>query len=151
VRVRPARRGDFDALLAIEEEAFRTDRLTRRKLVHLTTRGNAALLVGVEGREVVGYALVLFRKRAETARLYGLAVAARRRGHGIGARLLAAAERTARRRGCGRIRLETKPGNRSAITLYKHNGYVRVAHLGPYYEDGSPAVRFQKQLASPRP
>jgi ribosomal protein S18 acetylase RimI-like enzyme len=146
VRVCPARRGDFDALLAIEADAFRTDRLTRRKLVHLTTRGNAALLVGVEGRELAGYALVLFRRGTRAARLYGLAVSSTRRGRGLGRRLLAAAEREARRRGCAWMTLETKPGNRSAVTLSKSCGYALAARLGPYYEDGSPAERWSKRL-----
>src|SRR5204863_236295 len=92
LKIRRARRADFDALLEIEAEAFRTDRLTRRKLVHLTTRGNASLLVGETRGRIVGYALVLFRRGTRSARLYGLAVAASERGRGLGARFLAAAE-----------------------------------------------------------
>jgi ribosomal protein S18 acetylase RimI-like enzyme len=146
VRVRAARAADVGAILAIEDEAFRTDRLTRRKLVRLLSRGNCALLVVVARREVAGYALVLFRRGAASARLYGIAVRAPDRGRGLGRRLLRAAEAVARRRGAARITLETDPSNEAAVRLYRSHGFRLVRRLGPYYEDSSPADRWSKGL-----
>ncbi len=145
--IRPARLDDVPGILAIEEEAFATDRLTARKLRRLLRNGHCALLVAAARGGVVGYALVLFRRGAGRARLYGLAVAAESRGRGLGAKLLRAAEAEALGRRRRSIGLETAPRNEPAVNLYRRMGYVRVARLGPYYEDGTAADRYVKPLA----
>jgi ribosomal protein S18 acetylase RimI-like enzyme len=147
VTIRPARASDVGALLAIENESFATDRLTARKIRRLLAHGNCALLVAVARDEVVGYALVLFRRGVRRARLYGIAVAASHRGRRLGAKLVRAAETEAERRSCRAIGLEVAPGNEPAVKLYRKMGYVRVGGVGPYYEDGSPADRYVKSLA----
>lgn len=149
MRIRPARREDVGVLLEIENSSFRTDKLTRRKLRHLMTRGNCVLLVAVANRRVAGYALVLFRRGASSARIYGIAVRSSERGRGLGTHLMLAAERAARRRGARRLTLETDPSNGGALTVYLRLGFRRVARLGPYYEDGTPADRYAKGLTKP--
>lgn len=144
--IRPARLGDVAAVVEIDEEAFTHDRLTPRKLRRLLRGGNCALLVAVLGSEVAGYALLLFRRGASRARLYGFAVRASRRRRGLGRRLLAAAESEARRRRSKSIGLEASPDGEAAIKLYRKRGYVLVERLGPYYEDGSHADRYVKAL-----
>jgi ribosomal protein S18 acetylase RimI-like enzyme len=146
VTIRPARLDDVPALLAIEDASFATDRLTARKIRRLLAHGNCALLVAAERGVVVGYALVLFRRGALRARLYGIAVSARHRRRGLGARLLLAAEREAAGRRRRSMSLETAPDNEAALKLYRKMGYVRVARLGPYYEDGAVADRYVKGL-----
>lgn len=150
MRLRAARERDVSGLLAIEEEAFRTDRLTARKIRRLLRTGNCAFLVAHDAAGVAGYALLLFREGSANARLYGIAVRRDRRGRGFGRALLRAAERTARRRKCRRISLEVGSRNRRALSLYGKSGYARVADLGPYYEDESPATRLAKSLVGPR-
>ena len=151
MKIRPARLDDVNALLAIEEESFDTDKLTRRKLRHLITRGHCALLVGAQCGEVAGYALLLFRRGVPTARIYGLAVASSHRGRGLGRRLLVAAETEARRHRCRRLTLEVATSNRQAVRLYRKQGYSLLARLGPYYEDGARASRYVKSLSAARP
>jgi len=146
VTIRAAHVGDVSGILEIEDEAFATDRLTARKLRRLLAHGNCALLVAVERGRIAGYALVLFRRGARRARIYGIAVASRHRGRGLGARILRAAETEAERRGHPSISLETASDNERAISLYLKNGYARIAGLGPYYEDGTPADRYAKPL-----
>ncbi len=150
MRVRPARRADVPAILAIEDESFATDKLTAGKLRHLLARGNCALLLAVERTRVLGYALVLFRRGTATARLYGIAVRGAHRGRGLGRRLLRAAEAAARTGGARSMRLEVGAKNVSAVALYRETGYALVSHLGPYYEDGSPADRYIKNLTKSR-
>jgi len=146
VTLRAAREKDVDAVVAIDEAAFAYDRLTRRKVRRLLEHGNCALFVAEIRGAVVGYALVLFRRGASAARLYGIAVAASHRGRGIGRRLVVAAEKEASRRGLASITLEADPRRRPALSLYRSMGYRRIARLGPYYEDGSAADRYVKTL-----
>ncbi len=147
MRIRAARPSDVSEIVAIEDEAFATDRLTARRLRRMLARGSCALLAAVDREGVAGYALVLLRRGGSRARLYAFAVRASARRRGLGAKLLAAAERDAARRGRRWMTLETARDNESAIKLYRSAGYRLESSLGPYYEDGSPADRFVKALA----
>ena len=120
VRVRPAERGDVDALAALEHRVFATDRLSRRSLQRFLKSPAADVLVAQDESGLVGNAIVLFRPRSLTARLYSIAVAPHMGGRGVGTMLLAAAEAAALARGCRAIRLAvhvTKPpGTRITAT-----------------------------------
>ncbi len=149
IRVRAARESDLDALLELEAEIFATDRLSRRGLRRLIRSPSAALLVAVHDRRPAGYALVLFRTTSVIGRLYSILVDPRAAGRGIGTALLAAAEKAARTRRATSIRLEVNERNRRAIRLYERAGYRRFGRYAAYYEDGAPALRYEKPLARP--
>jgi ribosomal protein S18 acetylase RimI-like enzyme len=59
---------------------------------------------------------------------------------------MAACERAARKRGCETLRLEVRADNAGAIGLYEKLGYERFGRYENYYEDGAPALRFDKPL-----
>src|SRR5512132_2007913 len=84
-QVRPAQAADLDALLALESQAFRTDRISRRSFRRLLAAPSAAVMVAEHGGEIAGYALVLFRNGTPIARLYSIAVAPDAAGRRIGA------------------------------------------------------------------
>lgn len=146
-RVRRARLSDIPELLALEAY-FPTDRLSRANLRHLLARGHADVLVYEQARRVLGDVVLLYRRGSRAARLYSLVTHPAHRGHGIGSRLLAAGERAARRRGCDRIHLEVRPGNRPALRLYRTLGYTVTGRRARFYEDGVDAQRLEKQLAA---
>lgn len=149
-RIRPARDTDLDALLALEGRVFATDRLSRRALRRLLAAGTAAVLAAESAGALAGYAMVLFRAGSAVARLYSILVDPRVAGRGIGAALLAAAEAAATARGAALMRLEVATRNRRAIRLYERAGYRAFGRYEDYYEDGAPALRYQKPLAPPR-
>jgi len=135
---------DLDALVALENDLFTTDRMSRRSLRHALRSPHAALLVADIGGHLAGYALVMFRSGSAVARLYSIGVTRKVSGRGVGSRLLAAAEAAALRRGCGALRLEVQESNRRAAGWYRRSGYSYLARHPAYYEDGSAALRLEK-------
>lgn len=156
VLLRQAQTSDIPALLAIEERCFATDRLTRRSFQYLLTKAKAAALVEVHNSDagigrLAGYALVSFHSGTSLARLYSFAVDPDFRGCGVAKRLLAAAERAARARGCLYLRLEVRSDNVPAITLYKAAGFREFGVYTDYYEDHMEALRLEKRLGGAGP
>jgi ribosomal protein S18 acetylase RimI-like enzyme len=145
-RVRPVRRSDLDALVALEA-VFPTDRLERRSFLHAIASPTIDCLVISEEGRVAGYGMVHRRTGSRVARLTSIAVEAASAGRGLGGALLGALERTARRRGCHRLRLEVRADNVRAQRLYAGRGYRRFETMPAYYEDGEAALRFEKVLS----
>ncbi len=150
--IRPAELRDLDALVAIENRCFDSDRLSRRSFRHMLTRGNAAMLVyeQEEGR-VCGYILLLFHAGTLLARLYSIAVDPSCRREGIGNALMEAGEQAALDHGCAYVRLEVRPDNSGSIALYRRRGYRQFGMYSDYYEDHADALRFEKALTVVKP
>ena len=144
--IAPATPADLDALLALEQTAFDTDHLSRRQYRHHLGNPHAAVLVARGAAGVLGKAVLFFNERHDIARLYSIAVGDAARGLGLGAALLAAAEREAQRRGRHRMRLEVAQKNASAIRLYERHGFRRIGERQGYYENGEHAWRYEKTL-----
>jgi ribosomal-protein-alanine N-acetyltransferase len=148
-RIRRATLADLDALIVLERCAFTTDHLSRRQYCKHLHSATAAVLAAVDGNRLLGKAVVFFRANSDIARLYSIAVADAARGRGLGEALLAAAEKAARKLGCTRMRLEVRQDNAGAVRLYERLGYRRFAARAGYYEDGTDAWRYEKQLTPP--
>jgi ribosomal protein S18 acetylase RimI-like enzyme len=144
--IRPATRADVDALLALEEATFDSDRISRAQWRRHIGSDTASVFVGGAHGSVDAAAVVFYRRNTHGARLYSLAVGAHARGTGLGGALLARAEADARARGCTSMRLEVRADNPSAIALYERRGYARTARLPAFYEDGSDALRYVKRM-----
>ncbi len=144
--IRPATLNDIDALVAIEESSFETDKLSRRSFRHILSKGKATTLLEVDGETVRGYAMVLFNEGTSLARLYSIAVAPAFRSQGVAKSLLQAAESAALEHDCVAMRLEIRRDNETAIRLYKHVGYKQFGAHKNYYEDHMEALRFEKHL-----
>ena len=148
VRVRRGENTDLDELLKLEERTFDSDRLSRAQYRrHLDSDSAQVLVASAAHNHFLGAAVLLFRKRTTTARVYSLATQPQARRQGVATALLQAAEHAARRRGCRALRLEVQIGNARAIKLYEQLGYVRVSFHAHYYQDGMDAWRYEKSLA----
>lgn len=146
VVTRKATLNDVDALLHIEETAFDTDRISRRSFRTLINRPTAATIVAELNGSIVGYAMILFRRKTALARLYSIAVLKNAGKSGIGTLLLQEAERAAFDRGLVYMRLEVREDNIRAIELYRRFFYRPIGRYLDYYADHSPALRFEKTL-----
>lgn len=147
MNVRSATIGDLNALLALEENAFSGDRLSRRSFRRAISSAGSSLLVAAgEGQSLLGYALLHLRQGTRLARLYSLAVSPQARGLGIGKALIQACEQKAIKKGKNLLRLEVSDVNKNAIALYRTMGYREFGHYDAYYEDQTDAIRMQKPL-----
>jgi ribosomal protein S18 acetylase RimI-like enzyme len=144
--IRPAGETDIDSLVAIENQAFQTDRISRRSFRTLIARETAETLIAEADGRPVGYCMVLFRAGGGVARLYSIAVLPDIGEKGLGRALLAVAEEVAHRNGRLLLRLEVREDNPRAIRLYEQNGYRRIGRETDYYEDGTAALRYEKLL-----
>lgn len=151
VRVRAGTLDDLDALVALEERVFDSDRMSRRSFRRMLTKANAVLLVEGDPARLRGYVLVLFHAGSPLARLYSLAVDPTARGRGLGRALLEAAERAAVERECIEMRLELRRDNTAAAKLYTAHGYRQFEVQADYYEDHMDAIRLDKSLVPPLP
>ena len=144
--LRKARLEDLDALVALEDACFESDRLSRRSFRYLLTRGHAETLVEEEDGRLLGYAMLLFHRGTALARLYSIAVSPVARGRGLGASMLAAAEREALEAGTVSVRSEVRKDNDASLGLFRRSGYRQLDEVDDYYEDGMAALRFEKML-----
>ncbi|MEP9388898.1 GNAT family N-acetyltransferase [Mesorhizobium sp. KR9-304] len=144
--IRRARASDVDALLAIENAVFQTDRLSRQSLRRLIGRPSATVLVADIGGEVAGYCIVLLRAGSATARLYSVSTAPDMAGQGIGRALVQAAEAAAVAEGKRFLRLEVRQDNTRAVSIYERAGFRRIGSKSDYYQDGMTALRMEKPL-----
>lgn len=151
VRIRAALAADIDALVAIENTAFSTDRISRRSFRLLIENDTAAVLAADRGTGPLGYCVVLYRRGSAVARLYSIATAADVAAQGIGRILLEAAEDAAYENDRLILRLEVREDNPRAIALYEKNGYRRIGQEPDYYEDGATALRYEKMLRGDAP
>lgn len=145
LEIRPARASDLDALVAIEQAVFETDRISRRAFRALIMGDHPIVLVAEAGGAIAGCCVVLTRADSHKARLYSLAAAPGRSG--VGRALLKGAEAAARARGLTGMRLEVREDNARAIDLYEKAGYRLFGRKPDYYADGTSALRFEKSFA----
>jgi [ribosomal protein S18]-alanine N-acetyltransferase len=147
--IRAAALGDLDAIVALEQAVFFTDRLSRRSLRAYILSPLRPLLVAISDGGLAGYALVALRKRAPAARLYSIAVDQKSGRRGVGRALMAACEHYAAAHGRPALRLEVRADNGPAIALYQRLGFRQFGSYDNYYADGAKALRFEKKLGAP--
>lgn len=144
--IRPGRKNDLDDLVALENATFDSDQMERRSFRHAIGSPTIDCYVVEADGKLVGYALVERRRTSRIGRLTSIAVSPDAAGGGIGRRLLAAVEAGAAEQGCDRLRLEVRADNARARAIYDRSGYRAFETIPDYYEDGTPACRYEKPL-----
>lgn len=143
VRVRRARREDAEAIIALEQ-LFPGDRMSDRAIRRLLGVPSAAAWVALRQGWTCGALVMTTRRGSTIARIYSLVVHPEARGHGLGIRLVHAAQTEARKRGCSTMSLEVRADNQAARALYERLGYHLHACLPDYYEDGETGLRLRR-------
>lgn len=149
MRIRRARVPDLSAIVA-QEALFPSDRMSRASARRFLASPRASVLIAESpDQNVLGNLILLKRADSRKARIYSVVVAPEARGRGIGAQLVAAAERVARSSGREAISLEVRADNAAARAMYEKLGYVVERELPDYYDDGAEGLRLIKRLRSP--
>ncbi len=139
--VRPARdRREVEKALALREQVFCVEQGVEPAADRDGLDDQAIHVVAVESGAVVGTCRVLVED--EIGRLGRMAVEERSRGRGLGAAILAAAERSARDAGACLMRLHAQ---RYIEDMYAAAGYTPYGQ--PFVEEGIAHVGMQKRLA----
>lgn len=146
--LRDAHPDDLPGLLALEA-LFPGDRMGARQYRWHLRNPAARVRVADDAGVVAGSSVLFLRRGSVLARLYSIVVDPGQRGRGLGRRLLDDAEALARAAGRTRIRLEVRADNPAALALYERAGYLRIAHLPGYYDDGGDGLRLEKVLPVP--
>ena len=145
-QIRPAVKTELTALVALEEQCFTQDRISRRSFQRFIEHPQDKLLVAEQKQQLLGYILVLFRRNTRLARIYSIAVSPAARGLGLGQALIEAAELAAEEQGAVFMRLEVRADNIWAQNLYQRLGYRQFGVYHNYYEDLQLALRYQKRV-----
>jgi GNAT superfamily N-acetyltransferase len=131
VAVRPARESDREDLARLSTQLGypMSEREARERLAKIAGHPDHALLVAERDGRVAGW-LQVSRVRVfeseDGVEIGGLVVDETLRGRGIGAMLLAEAERWARERGCHRIRVRSNVVRERAHAFYRSAGFSEV-------------------------
>nr|WP_221375966.1 GNAT family N-acetyltransferase [Actinoplanes polyasparticus] len=104
---------------------------------------NGAFYVADDGERLV--ACAAWRRHGDDAELKRMFTARSARGRGLGRRMLAAIEASARVAGCRRVILETGDRQPEAIALYESAGYERIEDFG-YYRGQDGVLSYAKKL-----
>ena len=139
---------DLDQVLVIEEESFTTPWSRDSFLAEMEGNRFARFWVSLSAspaRQVTGYlaAWIIY----EELRIQNVAVAPARRRQGIAGFLLRHALEAGRAAGCLEAVLEVRPGNRSALALYRRFAFEPAGRRTGYYTDtGEDALLLSRLL-----
>jgi ribosomal-protein-alanine N-acetyltransferase len=146
ISIRHANARDLDGLVKLEEECFTTDKMSRKNFQHSLKTHTSAILVMEKNSDIIGSAVIFFRKNSPRARLYSFAIHHTHRAQGLAIELAHHLEKVAAHHGCSALILEVNTHNSRAINFYEKNGYKKSGTLPKFYEDGSDALRMIKNI-----
>jgi ribosomal-protein-alanine N-acetyltransferase len=147
--LRDADSRDFETLWRIDQQCFVAGiAYSQRELAfYMSLRGAFTLVATDSESRIVGF-LVATVRRNGVGHVITIDVLKEARRHGVGSRLLSAAEERLRKLNCHTVSLETAVDNQSALVFYKQQGYFTVKTIPRYYSNGVDALVLQKDLLS---
>lgn len=129
LEIRPMRRADLDAVLAIEHDAYPFP--WSLGIFKDCLRIGYRCLVLSDGGQICGYSV--HSVAVDEAHLLNLCIGSAWRGRGLAALLLDHVLGEMALAGADRAYLEVRPSNRTAIRLYSRNGFRQVGRRPGYY------------------
>ena len=143
--IRQAEQADLLAVLRIEKAVFQQPWPFDAFQQFL---GEPGFLVASDDGKVTGYVVAdcIPNHGRSLGHVKDLAVHEKRRGEGIGRKLLARAISTLATRNVTSIKLEVREGNDAALSLYRDFGFEVLRRVPRYYDDGEDALVMVRDL-----
>jgi ribosomal-protein-alanine N-acetyltransferase len=130
---------DTVSLSKLEAQLFSAENYPiSRRMFRYHIQRNRILVALNDAEEIIGYALVLLRKR--WAKLYSLGVAAEYRSEGVASTLLKQLSEELKLQGYTRVLLEVRVDNPKAVALYARYGFRTIRRTSGFYKDGCDAL-----------
>jgi ribosomal-protein-alanine N-acetyltransferase len=140
LKIREVRTDDVTAISEIEQISFE-DPFPTYFLSQLADANPHTFLVAVVRDKIVGYAVI--DKWPEQEHLVSIAVIPESRRKGVGQALL---DHLIEKMQTGRLRLEVRRSNKTALELYRKNGFIQIGVAHNYYTDGEDAIQMEKLI-----
>jgi ribosomal-protein-alanine N-acetyltransferase len=136
---------DLFGVWRLERACFDRDAYDILTLLGMSLSPKLHNLKVVADGKLVGYCSSDVKARDEAGWIITIGVHPAYQGHGIGAKLLAAAE-DAMRPAMRRVKLTVRRSNARAIRLYERGGYKWITTYNRYYSDGEDGLVMEKIL-----
>lgn len=138
--IEPMRHRHVGQVLAIERSAYPKPWSTKvfHDELEQARAGHRRYLVARSGRQVIGYAGLMFV--ADEAHVTNIAVHPEHRRYGVATRLLIDQAQAAIRRGCTAWTLEVRASSTGAQRLYQAFGFAPAGIRKQYYEGAEDAI-----------
>jgi ribosomal-protein-alanine N-acetyltransferase len=134
---------DLPAVWRLNRACFRKDAYDLITLFNMSVMPRLTRLKAVADGHIIGYVAGEINKKEGCGWIITIGVHPNYTGNGIGASLLAEAERAL---GAQRVRLTVRRSNARAIALYERTGYTWVSTYRRYYHDGEDGLVMEKIL-----
>lgn len=131
ITIRTMQMKDTEAVSALEREIFSMP-WSKNGFEESLNSGHAIFFVAEEQNRIIGYCGMIVS--IDEGEITNVAVAQTERCRGVGAMLIKAAKAEAEKRSIGRLVLEVRVSNESAIRLYERNGFRNCGVRPNFYE-----------------
>ncbi|MEN6333015.1 MAG: N-acetyltransferase [Phycisphaerales bacterium] len=157
VEIRPARAGDIEDLLVIEQQCFNVYyyafyTFDRKDFEFYLDDSDTLFLAATLDRRLVGYVLgpVETWRTPPAAHIDSIAVLPELQHQGIGSRLIESHMEGACRLGCELVTLEVSPANEVGMAFFARYGFRKVHRLRNYYGKGLHGLLMAASCERPR-
>jgi len=130
---------DITPLSELEAQLFSAENYPiSRRMFRYHIQRNRIIVALNDAEEIIGYVLVLLRKK--WVKLYSLGVLKKHRNEGVANTLLTQLSEELKMQGYKRILLEVRVDNPNAIALYERHGFITIHRTPGFYKDGCDAL-----------
>ena len=143
VSIRKASKKDVEAIYEIEKDSICVNTLTKENFESAVCDENYILLKAVCEKEVIGFVLL---QKSDELNIDSIAVKKEFRNLGIASKLIAEAEKRAKKLKISTLSLEVGYKNITAYLLYKNLGFKQRRIRKRYYADGTDCIEMTKEV-----
>lgn len=140
-----ANQENIESIVLLDKQ-FGKSAFNRSTIKKLLSSTDLFYVMKNKNHNIIGYYVILYRKKTSVGRLYSIAIAENYQGCGLGKILLKDAEMRCIKHNIRILKLEVAENNKKAISLYTMFKYSMYDKISNYYPDNITAIRMKKHL-----